>query len=293
MIPIFRTGKFDYSDIDADELDKPVKYNVNDLIEVASRTPRVDITREHDDEVIGEMSNFIVKDGLLLADEPENLEMQGMGFSPVFSFDAIDRGEYYEPTNIKMTQVGYTKSPRTKIVYNSIIVPNSEENDSMDDSEIQKLVKRNNELQEEIGVLKNQNKQLTKSIKDKDKEINDIKESYSDVDKKLAEYDDLKEIESNYNSLISSKRDDLIHQIVGDDKEKAERLQHFSIDDLELQIELLNGDSSYKGKNPNQMDDVPLDTDGNIPTPTDDGKPSAEEMIESYKNDFGEDPSFL
>ena len=293
MITIFKTGEFDYSDMDDVDLKKkPVKYNVNDLLDVASRTARVNITDEHSKEVIGVMSNFIVEDGLLKADEPNNLELKGMGFSPVFNFDLIEHEDYYEPVNIKMEEIGYTKTPRTKIVYNSIkTVPNSEANNTMDDSEIQKLVKRNNELQEEIGVLKNTNKQLNKAIKDKDKEIKTIKDSYSDVDVKIKEYDGLKEIETKYNSLISSKRDDLIHEIVGDDKEKAKKLESFSLEQLEFQKELMSGTSTPTGMTPNQVD-VPLD-DGNIPTPEDDGEFTDEEMISFYEDNFGEKPSFI
>ena len=293
MITIFKTGEFDYSDMDDVDLKKkPVKYNVNDLLDVASRTARVNITDEHSNEVIGVMSNFIVEDGLLKADEPNNLELKGMGFSPVFNFDLIEHEDYYEPVNIKMEEIGYTKTPRTKIVYNSIkTVPNSEDNKAMSDSEIQKLVKRNNELQEEIGVLKNTNKQLNKAIKDKDKEIKTIKDSYSDVDVKIKEYDGLKEIETKYNSLISSKRDDLIHEIVGDDKEKAKKLESFSLEQLEFQKELMSGTSTPTGMTPNQVD-VPLD-DGNIPTPEDDGELTDEEMISFYEDNFGEKPSFI
>ena len=293
MITIFKTGEFDYSDMDDVDLKKkPVKYNVNDLLDVASRTARVNITDEHSKEVIGVMSNFIVEDGLLKADEPNNLELKGMGLSPVFNFDLIEHEDYYEPVNIKMEEIGYTKTPRTKIVYNSIkTVPNSEENKAMSDSEIQKLVKRNNELQEEIGVLKNTNKQLNKAIKDKDKEIKTIKDSYSDVDVKIKEYDGLKEIETKYNSLISSKRDDLIHEIVGDDKEKAKKLESFSLEQLEFQKELMSGTSTPTGMTPNQVD-VPLD-DGNIPTPEDDGEFTDEEMISFYEDNFGEKPSFI
>ena len=174
MITIFNTGEYDYSD-DDERLDKPVKYDVNNLLEVASRTAHIDITNEHTDEVIGTLSNFIVEDGLLKADEPNNLELKGKGLSPVFNFDLIEHEDYYEPTNIVMTEIGLTKTPRTHIVYNSISPNEVEVKNTMDDSEIQKLVKRNNELQEEIGVLKNTNKQLNKAIKDKDKEIKSIK----------------------------------------------------------------------------------------------------------------------
>lgn len=288
MITIFKTGDFDYSDVDP-SLKKPVRYTVNDLIEVASRTSKINVTNEHEKDVISEMSNFIVEDGLLKADEPNNLELKGMGFSPVFNFDLIEHEDYYEPTNIKMTEIGFCEKPRTHIVYNSITVPNGES--EMSDSEIQKLVKRNNELQEEIGVLKNTNKQLNKAIKDKDKEIKSIKESYSGVDEKIREYDNLKKIESNYNNLISSKKEDLIREIVGDDEEKAKRLSEWSIENLEFQKELMNNDSTPTGVTPSQTE-VPLD-DGNAPTPTDDGKPTGDEMVKFYEESFGEKPSFI
>lgn len=290
MITVFRTGEFDYTDA---EIDKPVRYTVENLIDVASRTSKIDVTKEHSDDVISEMSNFVVKDGMLMADEPNNLELKGMGFSPVFNFDLIDKGDYYEPINIKMTEIGYTKTPRSHIVYNSIQASNGEVKNSMDDTEIQKLVKRNNELQEEIGVLKNTNKQLNKAIKDKDKEIKKIKDSYSDVDDKLKEYDGLKEIETNYNKLISSKRDDLIHQLVGDDKEKAKKLEGFTLDQLEFQKELMSGTSTPQGVTPQQAsEEVGID-DGNTPTPVDDGTISSDEIVEFYEDAFGEKPSFM
>ena len=295
MITIFKTGDFDYSDIDSD-LNKPVRYNVQNLLDVASRTSKVRVTTEHEDDTISEMSNFIVKDGMLMADEPNNLDLKGYGFSPVFNFDLIEHDDYFEPVNIQMTEIGYTKAPRTHIVYNSIkSVPNSEGKEVMDDSEIQKLVKRNNELQEEIGVLKNTNKQLNKAIKDKDKEIKEIKDSYSDVDKKLAEYDGLKDIETNYNKLISSKRDDLIHQLVGDDKEKAKKLESFTMEQLEFQKELMTGTSTPTGITPQQaQNEGGLDTDGSTPTiEDDDDSLDKDEMIEFYKETFGEAPTFI
>ena len=291
MITVFRTGEFDYSDAG---IDKPVRYDVNNLIEIASRTSTIDVTEEHTDKVISSIGNFIVKDGLLMADEPNNLDLKGFGLSPELNYDLIDMGDYYVPKNIKMTRIGRTETPRTHIVYNSISVPNSEGKEVMDDSEIQKLVKRNNELQEEIGVLKNTNKQLNKAIKDKDKEIKEIKDSYSDVDKKLAEYDGLKDIETNYNKLISSKRDDLIHQLVGDDKEKAKKLESFTMEQLEFQKELMTGTSTPTGVTPQQaQNEGGLDTDGSTPTIDDDDSLDKDEMIEFYKETFGEAPTFI
>jgi len=280
MITIFQTGEFDYSDIG---INKPVRYSMDNLIEVASRTSKINVTKEHSSDVISEMSNFIVKDGMLQAEEPNNLELKGMGFSPVFNFDLVDCGDYYEPTNIVLTEIGFTKTPRTHIVYNSIQsverVPNGE---IMSDSELEKLVKRNNELQEEIGVLKKQQSQFNKRIKEKDKEIQNIKEQYADTDKKVKEYDALKEIEASYNKLISSQRDDLIHQIVGKNKKEAEKFKNYSIEQLKTTVELLEGKKTGKGITPQTN---PTD-DGNDVDLSDEVKDEGEYTDEQFEEDF-------
>ena len=281
IITIFQTGEFDYSDIG---INKPVKYSMDNLIEVASRTSKIDVTREHSKDVISQMSNFIVKDGLLMAEEPNNLELKGMGFSPVFNFDLIDCGDYYEPTNIVLTEIGFTKTPRTHIVYNSIVesveVPNGES--TMSDSELQKLVKRNNELQEEIGVLKKQQSQFNKRIKEKDKEIQQIKDQYADTDQKVKEYDSLKKIEESYNKLISSQRADLIYQIVGSNKKEAEKFKDYSIEQLKTTIDLLEVKKQGKGITPktNHTDD------GNDADLSDDGDEEEVYTDEQFEEDF-------
>ena len=278
MITIFKTGEFDYSDIG---IDKPVRYTMQNLVDIASRTSKVNITRGHSKEVIGEMSNFIVKDGLLMAEEPNNLESKGMGYSPVYNYDLVDMGDFYEPTNIVMTEIGYTKNPRTKIIYNSITVPNGEE--PMNQEEINKMIKRNNELQEEIGVLKNTNQKLSSQIQEKNKEIKEIKESNSANAAKLKEYDSLKEIESSYNKILNSQRQDLIYQIVGDDKAKAEKFKDYTIEQLENTVDLLKAKKGGKGITPqnHKIDD------GNDPDNDDDEDEDVytdEQFEEDFKN---------
>lgn len=278
MITIFKTGEFDYSDIG---IDKPVRYSIENLIEVASRTSRINVTKEHTNEVLDEMSNFIVKDGLLMADEPNNLKSKGMGYSPVFNYDLIDMGEYYEPKNIVMTEIGYTQNPRTKIIYNSIEVPNGE-GKMADDTAYQKLVEQNNELREQIGVYKKQQNQFNKQIKEKDKEIEKIKEQYADTDKKLAEYDALKEIEASYNKIVSSQREDLIYKICGKDKAKAEKFKDYSVEQLKNTVELLEGQKGGKGvySKGNHVDD------GNDPSNEDDEHDEDEYTDEMFEDDF-------
>lgn len=273
MITIFRTGEFDYADAG---IDKPVRFDVNNLIEIASRTSEINVTKEHSKEVLDKMSNFIVEDGLLKATEPNSLELEGMGFSPVLDFDLVDMGEYYSPRNLKMTEIGYTKTPRTKIVYNSV----SNGENRMDDKQLRQALDDNKKLQEEIGVLKSQNKQLTKRLKDKEKDFDKFKESYADTDAKLKEYDSLKEIETSYNKLISSKRDDLIYQIVGDDKKLTDKFKDYSIEQLETTLSLMSGENRGKGITPktNHTDD------GN--DPSNDNDKVEEYTDEMFEEDF-------
>lgn len=278
MITIFKTGDVSYQDVG---IDKPVRYNVQNLIDVASRTPNVNITKEHSDEVLGVMSNFIVEDGLLKAEEPNNLELKGMGFSPVFEFDLVDMGEYYVPKNIFMKEIGFTKTPRSHIVYNSIEVAN--EGNTMSDTQLRDALDNNKKLNEDIGVLKSQIKQLKKANTEKDKEIQKIKDSYSDSDEKLKEYDSLKKIEASYNSLIASKRDDLIHQIVGDNQAEAKKFEDYSIEQLETTVGLLQGQKGSKGITPQNH---PVD-DGNKPSDVntgDDDEYTDEMFEEDFKN---------
>ena len=275
MITIFNTGSYDYHD---SGIDKPVKYSVQNLLDVASRTSKINITNEHSKEVIGEMSNFIVEDGLLKAEEPNGLELKGMGFSPVFQFDLEDYGDYYIPKNIIMKEIGYTANPRSRIVYNSIKVRNSE---MSEDRQLRDALDTNKKLNEDIGVLKSQIKQLKKANQDKEKEIKEIKDSYSGNDEKLKEYESLKKIEESYNSLIASKRDDLIHQIVGDNQSEAVKFKDYSIEQLETTVSLLKGVKGKKGITPQ---DTHVD-DGNDYVPENDDEEYTDEMFEEdFKN---------
>ena len=116
---------------------------------------------------------------------------------------------------------------------------------------------------------------------DKDKEIKAIKDSYSDNDAKLKEYEKLKEIESSYNSLIASKRDDLIYKIVGDNQKEAEKFKDYSVEQLETTVELLQGSKNKKGITPNETH---LDDGNDAPQDVDEDVYTDEMFEEDFKN---------
>ena len=157
IITIFKAGEYDYSDLG---INKPVHITVENLLEIASKTAKSDITMEHSKEILGAMDNFVVNGNELQANKPMNLELKDKGFSPEIVCDFIDFGDYFGIKNVRMPRIGYTENPRNKILYNSIEEnPNGEKREMAEDTELRKVLQEKAKLQEEIGVLKSHKKQ--------------------------------------------------------------------------------------------------------------------------------------
>ena len=254
MITIFETGEFDYSDAG---LKKPVKFTVKDLERVASKTSTINITKEHTKDVLGVLSNFVVDNGVLCADEPDGFDLKGKGFSPVFNTELIDMGDYYSIATISMDEVGLTTNPRNKILYNSISVKEDDKEVNMGESALEKVIREKDELQKRIGVYENSEKQYKRLIKQKEEEIESIKESYSDVEKLKEENKTLKEKADAYEVIRESEKADLIQQIVGDDDELAKEYESFSVENLKTVLKSRKVSKPQRGVTP---DDYPVDT---------------------------------
>lgn len=251
MITIFKTGLFDYTDLG---IEKPVKFTVNDLLEIAGRNAHSDVTVEHTDEVIGSISNFIVDNGFLKTDKPSDLDLKGMGLSPLFEIDSlIDMGDYYKPQGIHMPKIGLTKTPRTQILYNSVEVPNSEEHRVMtDDTELRKALKRNEELQQEIGVYKSQIDQLKRSNKKYKKEIDDFQESDVNIAKLKEENQTLKEKALALDNYIAGEKAELIHELAGDNENLAKDYEDIPIEHLRVFKKNMGSATQPRGVSPTQ-----------------------------------------
>lgn len=265
MITIFKTGLFDYSDLG---LEKPVKFTVKELMEIASRNAHADITQEHSDNIIGSIGNFVVDNGLLKSDKPNGIDLKGMGLSPLFEIDSlIDMGEYYKPQGIKMPKVGYTKTPRTHILYNSVQTPNGGENRVMtDDTELRKALKRNEELQQEIGVYKSQIDQLKRSNKKYKKEIDEFQESDTSITKLKEENQTLREKAQALDTYIAGEKAEIIHELAGDNESLAKEYENVPIEHLRLFKKNVGNQTVPRGVTSNQTQ---VD-DGNISYDSDD-----------------------
>jgi hypothetical protein len=274
MITLFKTGLFDYSDLG---IEKPVKFTLDDLKEIASRNAYSEITVEHTDEVIGTMGNFIVDGGLLKTDKPKDIDLKGMGLSPLFEIDTlIDMGDYYAPKGIKMPKIGYTKTPRTQILYNS--VSNGEGNVMVDDTELRKALKRNEELQQEIGVYKSQIDQLKRSNKKYKKEIDEFQESDSSIAKLKEENEALKIKANALDTYIAGEKAELINDLAGDNKALAEEYENVPIEHLRLFKKNIHGGSAPRGVASNQTH---VDDGNDVPPSDDEEDVYTDEMFEA------------
>jgi hypothetical protein len=280
MIKIFKVGDVEYPE----NLNKPVRYDVDFLKSIASSTSSAQITREHSDEVIGALSNFVVEDGYLLCEEPEGLELKGMGFSPVFDFDLYEYEDYFRPVNGKMINIGFTKTPRSQIVYNSV----SEGEDKMDDT-LRKVLQEKEDLIKKMGVLEKEKDSYLKMLDTKDAEIEKIKASYSDVDSKLQEVDALKEKAELYDTLQASRKEELVNELAKGNDKLAEKYATFDYEQLMFLKE--NNVPENTGNGIPATGAMDLDRNGSNPsTHEDDDSYSDDEFKADYIALYGVEP---
>lgn len=229
MIEVWRTGTMDYKDIG---LEKPVLYTEEFLRTIANDTDKVDVTNKHSDVIIGSLSNFKYKDGVLYAEKPLDVDIAGKGLSPVFNCDFVDMGTYYKPINFNMANVGLTENPRSQIIYNSI----EKEMDKVSDELRAMLDKKEEtiaEQREEIGILKKQMEELREKSKESDETLNNFKELQKQFDEIKAKAEGYKADADKLHEQEKARKTELIKEIVGDDEKGLEMFQKFSVEELE------------------------------------------------------------
>ena len=230
MIKVWQMGMLNYDDIG---LDKPVRFSEEFLMKLADDTDKVDVTKEHSDEVIGSLSNLQYKDGVLYAEKPSDIDITGNGLSPVFTCDFVDMGTYYEPINYVMNSVGVTKTPRNNIIYNSI----ESKGDGKVSDELRQLLDKKEETiaeqREEIGVLKKQMEELREKSKANNETLNEFKKLQKEYDELKVNVETYKADSIRLHEQEAKTKNELIKEIVGDDEKGLEMFQKFTVEELE------------------------------------------------------------
>lgn len=205
---LFSTGLYNNN-----ELDKPVKYNEEFLKELA-RYSEVPLTEEHDDKIIGKITNIKYEDGKLMGDVDDSYLKKGYGFSPTINTSLEDKGEYYQPNLnlVNLLDISRTKFPVDKWT----ILANSEDNSKNEDDtmteDLNNVLKENGSLKQQINdkvkleeSLKKEKNELSNELQSKDKLIEEleaqIKDNESKSEKKIKEY------EAKLNSYVEKEKE--------------------------------------------------------------------------------------
>lgn len=181
------------------------------------------------------MENFVYKDGILQVKPPEGLELKNKGLSPLFKdLDLVEYDDYFLPISGYLEEVGLTTSPRTYILYNSI--KKSEEDDNLGDKSevLEAALKKQQEQQEEIGVLKSKLKTSNKSVEEKqelEKKLKEAEKEKKETEKEIKAY---KEKAEKYDAIEKKKKEELIKELAGDDEELQKELEDMHLEKLEF-----------------------------------------------------------
>ena len=275
-VTVFKVGDLSYPDAN---LDKPVRYTESFLKDIASCTSSSKLTGKHGSNTgIGSLSNFIFDDGVLKADVNTEESLEGMGFSPEFNCDLIDKGEYYEAVNGLLKNTVLTDTPRSSILYNNIET-------KMDVNKVSDDV---------TNTLNNEIKKLNRELAQKDitiKNLQDKAQRYDELEgkfKKLSSENEvnvktiseLKTKAESYDKLQEARKDELLTKLCEDNPDLRDKYSDFTVDQLQTVVDTVPVSTPPNGVSPNVA--AGLNDSG------EETKPNIEQIEAFVKEEFGE-----
>lgn len=223
-----------------ERLDKPVKYTEEFLRELASKVNKTNLVNEkHLSETIGEVSNFKFTDGALFGLVDTEKATDNLGYSPYIDCSLEDNGDFWLAINpTGLTDVALTSNPRK-----NVSLPNTNGGSKMGEEKDNETIKILNgqvkDLNKQLAVAENKNKANEDKLKKFDEMENELKElrEWKETNSKLIE--EQKPIIEKYNQIRESKKEELIKKLSNDNEEIKAKLQDKSLEELEIQSELL------------------------------------------------------
>lgn len=286
---IFKTGEITYDKewyVKSGLKVKPVVYTERFLKEIASNTGGSSLELTHGNstiDVVGHVNSFDFIDDELVANVVTNEELDGMGFSPEFSANFIDKGDKYEAIDGKLLKTILTDSPRSQILCNSV-EGGSNMNEELIDTLNNQIKDLNRQVAQKEATIEANKKKLEK--------YNELSERITELETENANYkaqiDGLKPKAEAFAKIEDDMKADALTRAFGDDEEAKNKFADLPLDKIE---ELAAHRETYKpatGLGANNVVD-PLE-----PTPTPQEPTKAETALEFYKKTHnGEEPSFL
>lgn len=183
-------GLYNYS-----HLNKPVEFS-EEFLKNLKTSHKIVLEDEHDGPEIGEIEGVYYDNGALFIQTPDELDMQGKGFSTVIKdWTLEDKGDHFIIVDGVLERVARTSNPKdvTTVLYNS-----NEGDTSSNSGGITNNIPGNRgdrvseevrKLEQEIGGYKNQlNSRINENLKLKDR-IKELEKELQSKDTELKEKD--------------------------------------------------------------------------------------------------------
>ena len=267
---------------------KPVVYNESFLKEIASNTMGSSLELTHGNstnDVIGHINAYDFINNELVANVITNEELTGMGFSPEFSVNFIDKGDKYEAIDGKLLKVILTDKPRSQILCNSVENGGSNMNEEL----IETLNKQIKDLNRQVAVLENKNEANEAKLK----EYNSLKEHIEELEKENNAYkiqiEGLKPKAEAYEKVEADMKSKLLDKAFGEDEEAKKTWKDASMEQLESLAKHREISREAHGIGANNGEGIDEGDGGKEDEPS-----KADEAMAFYKKTHnGEEPDFL
>lgn len=282
MVMVFEECELEYPD---KGLDKPIRYSESFLKECFSNAKNVPLVEEHTSNQLCVLEDFNVHDGEVHSNIPEGIDITGLGFSPTFFMNYIDRGDYYEPVDMELKSIGLTKNPRNQIFYNSIDDKRSG-NMSGNSDALETALNRQRELEKEVASLEtqlNSQKSAIKKMNSLEKQVKELTENNNELSSMIEEYTPKVE---KYDKYTTDKREELLDKISNGSEELRKKFEDFSFEHLAVIAEQQMVNTKPKGVSSNASEGDGLGEQHKS------DEYSYDEFKDDFKAAFGEEPSF-
>jgi uncharacterized coiled-coil protein SlyX len=240
-------------------------------------------------DIIGYINDYEFNDKGLVAKINTNSKLEGLGFSPEFSVNFIDKGDKYEAIDGELLKVILTDKPRSKILCNSV-----EGGSNMNEELIETLNKQIRDLNRQVAqkeAIIDANKKKLDEVDELNKTIDELNSKIVDLEKSNEDYktqiDGLKPRAESYDKIEEARKDELLNKAFGEDDEAKKAWRGATMEQLESLANHREITRKANGIGFNNAEGIDEGETGIEPS-------KADRALEFYKKTHnGEEPSFL
>ncbi len=264
---------------------KPVRYTESFLKQIASNTQGSSLELSHGNvksDVVGYVNDYDFVDNHFRGTVTTIENTEGLGYSPEFEANFIDKGDCYEAIDGKLLKIVLTDTPRCYTTCNSV-----EGGSNMEDT-IANLNKQIKDLTRDNVRLENQVKLNEEKIKEYDSLQEKVKELESQNNDYKNQIDGLKPKAESYEKIEAGMKEELLTKAFGEDEEAKTAWRTASMEQLESLAKHREVTRNATGIGAGNAEGFNEGNEGNEDEPDE-----AEKALAFFKKLHGEEPEFL